>query len=300
MTGGNTSMAWLQLETRHGQRQTEALERMLEELGAIAVWLTDAADEPILEPAPGELPQWSSTIVSALFPPETRESELAEALGAAVDGRELNFARLEDRDWLGAWQQKLRPLLFGERLHVLPPGTAPAAEGASVWLAPGMGFGTGEHPTTAMCLEWLSEQVLADTTVLDYGCGSGLLAIAALKLGAVSACAVDIDPQALAATRENGRANDCLDRLSVNSPEEICDVGGYDLLVANILSRTLIELGPTLDRLLRPGALLALSGILAGQARSVQAAWSGWAALEIDRQVGDWVLLTGHKHGLLA
>ena len=300
MTGGNARMAWLHLETRHGQRQTATLELMLEELGAVAVWLTDAADEPLPEPAPGETPQWSSTIVSALFPPETRECELAEALGAAVEGRELNFARLEDRDWLDAWQQNLRPLVFGERLHVLPPDTTPAAHGVSVWLAPGMGFGTGEHPTTAMCLEWLSEQELAHTKVLDYGCGSGLLAIAALRLGAATACAVDIDPQALTATRENGLANDCLDRLSVNSPEEICHVAEYDLLLANILSRTLIALGPTLERQMRPGARLALSGILAGQVRSVQNAWAAWAALDIDRQVGDWVLLTGQKHGLLA
>jgi ribosomal protein L11 methyltransferase len=293
-------MTWLHLETRHGQRQPEILEHLLEELGAVAVWLSDAGDEPILEPAPGQTPLWSSTIVNALFPAEVSASELAAALEDVVDGRELTFATLEDRDWLAQWQQNLRPLSFGKRLNVLPPGTAAAPQGASVWLAPGMGFGTGEHPTTAMCLAWLTEQELAHTAVLDYGCGSGLLAIAALKLGAARAGAVDIDPQALTATRENAIANDCIDRLSVNSPEEICHVGGYDLLVANILSRTLIELGPALDLHMRPGARLALSGILAGQARSVQAAWSGWAELQVDRQVDDWVLLTGHKHGLLA
>ena len=292
-------MSWLHLETRHGQRQPEILEQLLEELGAVAVWLSDAGDEPILEPAPGHTPLWSSTIVNALFPAEVSASELAAALEDAVDGRELTFATLEDRDWLAEWQQNLRPLAFGNRLHVLPPGTA-AAAGVSVWLAPGMGFGTGEHPTTAMCLEWLTEQELTHTEVLDYGCGSGLLAIAALKLGAARASAVDIDPQALAATRENAIVNDCMERLSVNSPEEICHVGAYDLLVANILSRTLIELGPVLGLHMRPGARLALSGILVGQARSVQEAWSGWAELEIDRQVDDWVLLTGYKHGLLA
>ena len=143
MTGGNPRMAWLHLETRHGQRETETLERMLEELGAVAVWLSDAADEAILEPAPGETPRWSSTIVSALFPAETRESELAETLGAAVDGRELNFARLEDRDWLEAWRQNLRPLAFGEATARAAAGHAAGSRGRFRVAVPGHGIRYG-------------------------------------------------------------------------------------------------------------------------------------------------------------
>jgi ribosomal protein L11 methyltransferase len=169
---------------------------------------------------------------------------------------------------------------------------------ACVYLSPGMAFGTGKHPTTAMCLEWLDAQELAGTAVLDYGCGSGLLAIAALALGADYISAVDIDPQALEATRSNAANNACLDRINVSLPEEISSSRKYDVLVANILSGTLVELGPVIDNLMAAGSRLALSGILADQADQVRSAWSDWATLEVTSQVEDWILLTGQKHGI--
>jgi ribosomal protein L11 methyltransferase len=160
-----------------------------------------------------------------------------------------------------------------------------------------MAFGTGSHPTTAMCLRWLDEQRLSGRTVLDYGCGSGLLAIAAVALGAECAAAVDIDPQALAATRSNAINNNCLEQIRISFPAEIAGAQQYDVLVANILSGTLIELGPVIRALLQPGAALALAGILAHQADQVCSAWSGWADLAVGDQIDDWVLLTGHKRG---
>ena len=294
-------MPWLQLETEAGQQNPEKLEPMLEGLGAVAVWFRDAGDEPILEPAPGETPGWSSTIVTALFPSDTQAADLTSALTAIVDVGQLSFSVIEDRDWHAEWRGTLQPQLFGKRLWVVPDGmSAPSADddSACVYLSPGMAFGTGEHPTTAMCLEWLDTLALADKSLLDFGCGSGLLAIAALALGAGHVRAVDIDPQALDATRSNAINNACLGRLDVSFPEEIGGGRKYDVLVANILSGTLVELGPAICKLMSPGAQLALSGILADQADQVRAAWSDWATLEVASQVEDWVLLAGQKHGI--
>ena len=294
-------MPWLQLETEAGQQNPESMEPVLESLGAVAVYFRDAGDEPILEPAPGETPSWSSTIVTALFPEGTQAADLTRALAGIIDAGQLNFAVVEDRDWHAEWRNTLQPLQFGNRLWVVPDGmNAPDGgnERACVYLSPGMAFGTGEHPTTAMCLKWLDAQELANTAVLDYGCGSGLLAIAALALGADYVQAVDIDPQALEATRCNATDNACLDRLNVSFPEEINDSRKYDVLVANILSGTLVELGPVIRELMSPGARLALSGILATQADQVQSAWSDWAILEVASQIDDWILLTGCKHGM--
>ncbi|MBT8421700.1 MAG: 50S ribosomal protein L11 methyltransferase, partial [Gammaproteobacteria bacterium] len=237
-------MPWLQVETLAGQRDPQTVERVLSELGAAAVWLKDAGDEPILEPAPGETPGWSETLVTALFTADFREADLRAALDDTVPGIEWRFAVVEDQDWQSAFEQTLRPLRFSDRLWVIPDGSPAPDHGAVVRLAPGMAFGTGEHPTTAMCLQWLAQQALDHAGVLDYGCGSGLLAIAALKLGASRCCAVDIDPQALDATAENAASNAVADRLIIVEPDAVPAGAQYDVLVANILSGTLIDLGP--------------------------------------------------------
>jgi len=290
-------MAWLQLETKLGLQHPELLEAALEELGAVAVWFRDAGDEPLLEPAPGETPLWSNTLVAALFPAGTNQELLAEKLADLLAGNPLHFSQVVDRDWHGEWQKSLQPARYGKRLWVVPAGSAAPPEGVIVHFSPGMAFGTGEHPTTRMCLEWLDTLRLDGNKVLDYGCGSGLLAIAALQLGAAHACAVDIDPQALEATRNNAAANACLDRLDVSYPEEISGLQQYDVLAANILSGILVKLGPAIRALLQPGARLALSGILIDQAPEVCAAWKEWADLRVSARIEDWVLLTGQKHG---
>jgi ribosomal protein L11 methyltransferase len=294
-------MPWLQLETAAGIKEPEVLEPVLEALGAVAVSFRDAGNEAILEPAPGETPGWSNTIVTALFPDEFVADDLTRALEGHIDTGQLNFTVIDDRDWHAEWRGTLQPLRFGERLWVVPDGlSASAADDAAVCvqLSPGMAFGTGEHPTTAMCLEWLEGQALSGSSVLDYGCGSGLLAIAALALGAEHVSAVDIDPQALDATRSNAANNDCLDKLFAGFPEEISSGRKYDVLVANILSGTLVDLGSAIRDLMSPGARLALSGILAEQAEHVCSAWSDWAALEVVSQIDEWVLLAGQKHGM--
>jgi len=290
-------MAWLQLETKLGLQHPELLEAALEELGAVAVWFRDAGNEPLLEPAPGETPLWSNTLVAALFPAGTNQELLTEKLADLLAGNPLHFSQVVDRDWHDEWQKSLQPARYGKRLWVVPAGSAAPPEGVIVHFSPGMAFGTGEHPTTRMCLEWLDTLRLDGNKVLDYGCGSGLLAIAALQLGTAHACAVDIDPQALEATRNNAAANACLDRLDVSYPEEISGLQQYDVLAANILSGILVKLGPAIRALLQPGARLALSGILIDQAPEVCAAWQDWADLRVSARIEDWVLLTGQKHG---
>ena len=290
-------MPWLQLETTLGLQDPGQFEEALETLGAVAVWLRDAGDEPLLEPAPGETPLWSNTIVAALFPADTDQETLTAQLAGLLAANALRFSRVEDRNWHAEWQAALQPARYGNRLWVVPAGCDAPPDSAVVHFVPGMAFGTGEHPTTRMCLEWLDGQALQGSSVLDYGCGSGLLAIAALRLGAARACATDIDPQALEATRDNAINNACLDRLDVLYPEDIKVAEQYDVLAANILSGTLIKLGPAICGLLQPGARLALSGVLADQAAQVCAAWSGWADLRVSARIDDWVLLTGLKTG---
>jgi ribosomal protein L11 methyltransferase len=292
-------MPWLQVETTLGQRHPQTLEDAFTELGAVAVWLRDAGDEPVLEPAPGETPGWSETIVAALFEDNGSAKVLHTALRNALPDIELTVRPVADRDWQSEWQQSLRPQRFGDRLWILPDDTDAPDGAAIVRLQPGLAFGTGDHATTAMCLKWLTKRSLQHHSVLDYGCGSGLLAIAALALGARHACAVDIDPQALDATRSNACNNDCEERLLIVKPDAVPTDTQYDVLVANILSGILIELGPVLRPMLRPGAPLALTGILAHQAETVRSAWAAWADLGVDDQIDDWVLLSGNKHETL-
>ncbi len=290
-------MPWLQAETVAGQTDPQSIEDVLTELGAVAVWLRDAGNEPVLEPAPGETPGWSQTIVTALFPQEIQPVQLTDNLKSLLPEVELSFCIIKDRNWQDDWQSTLQPMQFGERLWVIPHEAPEPQDAVVVRMNPGMAFGTGEHPTTAMCLHWLAHQDLRNAAVLDYGCGSGLLAIAAAALGAAECGAVDIDPQALEATSHNALNNSCADSLVIVKPDALPTDKQYDVLIANILSGTLIELGPELRNWLKPGALLALTGILAHQAEEVCAGWSGWADLSVGDQKGDWVLLNGNKRG---
>lgn len=288
-------MAWLQLETVHGQADTAPLEAACTELGAVAISLRDATDTPIFEPAPGASPLWPSSIVTALFPADLSQADIEAALAPLLPAQELSFTLLADRDWQADWQATLKPQRFGARLWVVPHAmSAPADATTVVRLEPGLAFGSGEHATTAMCLRWLEARALTGLQVLDYGCGTGLLAIAALALGAATATAVDLDPQALDATRANAENNGCEDRLRVASVAEVAAGEQHDALVANILSGTLIELAPQLAGHLRAGAAVALTGILARQANLVIAAWQRYADLTVHEEVDGWVLLSGY------
>ncbi|QIK38828.1 50S ribosomal protein L11 methyltransferase [Caldichromatium japonicum] len=293
-------MPWLQLILTAPRHQAKALDEALTAAGALAVTLSDAGDEPQLEPAPGATPLWSEVRLTALFADDpasaSQMNQLAQDLAEGL-GVEPVIGRLEDQVWERVWLKDFKPTRFGERLWVCPREQAVERPGSAVVaLDPGLAFGTGHHATTALCLEWLDGADLDGKTVLDVGCGSGILAIAALKLGAVRAIAVDHDPQALSATHDNAAVNGVLDRLTILSPEALAEPR-VEVLVANILAGTLIALAPRLCSLLLPGGALALSGILAEQINQVEAAYRPWIAWERPRLREGWALLSGRRLG---
>ncbi len=275
------------------------VEQALQSLGAEAVTYTDAADTPVLEPVRGETPLWPSTRVSALLPAGLDTGEFTEALRRALDLDALpawQMETLEDRDWEREWLKDFRAMRFGRRLWVCPSGHEADEPGAVVVrLDPGLAFGTGTHATTALCLEWLDGARLADRRVLDYGCGSGILAVAALLLGAGSAVATDIDPQALDATRANAARNGVGERLVALAPESLDDER-YDVVLANILAGPLIGLAADLAARTRGGGDIVLSGILAGQGDEIRAAYEPWFDLGPAAIRDDWILIGGRRH----
>lgn len=296
--------SWLQLEFPLGEHDAERVTTLLESLDALAVTLTDSADDPIYEPPPGATPLWQSTRVTALFEAGSDCTALLAALDGALSGMPPHhFTELADREWSREWLKHFEPMRFGSRLWVVPTAyTPPEPDAVNLILDPGLAFGTGTHATTALCLEWLDAQAAGRVhgfrglSVLDFGCGSGILAIAAALLGAEQVTALDIDPQALAATRENATRNGVLDRLRVDGPAGLPTPGTvqpFDLLVANILAAPLCELAPTLMAVLKPGAPFALSGILTDQADEVRAAYAPFATMAAPVQLGDWVRLDG-------
>ena len=299
---------WHELSVR--SRYPEQAEELLLEHGAASVTLMDAADDPVLEPPPGSTPLWPSTEVRGLFA-EGVDLELVQlALRARLpegDALECTTRRVEDQDWIKAWLQYAQPLRFGPQecagLWVCPSGHVVDEIGATVvHLDPGLAFGTGSHPSTALCLEWLATHRPLGARVLDYGCGSGILAIAALKLGAVQASAVDIDPQALTATAENAANNGVADRLTCATVEQVCGkpVDGpvdeaMDLVLANILARPLIDLAEALVRAVKPGGRIVLAGLLDTQADDVKAAYAGWCDFADDGRREGWTRIEARK-----
>ena len=294
-------MPFLELHLSLDGLDPEAVERACFATGALSVTLADAGEAPIFEPAPGATPLWPNVRLAALYAAATDATALEAALGAAL-GRErlpLSFGMLADRIWEREWLKDFHPMQFGTRLWICPGGQSPPATesaGATVVVAldPGLAFGSGTHPTTALCLGWLDGVELAGKRVLDVGCGSGVLAIAALALGAESALAVDIDPQALLATRENAARNRVEARLRVQPAT--ADWGGdYDVLLANILAEPLIELAPRFARALRPGGQLLLSGVLPSQAAGVAGACAAWFDMSPPLEREGWSGLSGRR-----
>lgn len=294
----------LSLTARHAQQPR--VEEALDDLGALSVTLRDAdAETPderaIFEPGVGELPLWPTITLNALFDERTDRRGLAAALAELLPWLEpdqLDFHVVEDQDWERVWMDQYQPMRFGARLWIYPWNIEPPAddEAVVVRLDPGLAFGSGTHPTTALCLEWLDGLDLVGKTVTDYGCGSGILAIAALKLGAASAVGVDNDPQALIATRDNAQRNDVAERLDVFLPDDNHAVPA-DVFVANILAGPLGELAPTFAKAAKPGAPFAISGILDGQHEELLTRYAEWFDnLRSDLRDG-WVRISGRRRG---
>jgi len=303
-------MPYLQLAIPCTEAEQPRVERALEDVGALAVTLQDAhldaADEQaIFEPGVGEIPLWREMTLTALFDADTDALVLLAALEAfdpGLDWTQARFEKVEDQDWERAWLDQFQPMRFGARTWIVPwnhdlPDDAKADEAAIVRLDPGLAFGSGTHPTTALCLEWLDGLELEGKAVIDYGCGSGVLAIAALKLGAACAFGIDNDPQALTATRDNAARNGAADKLQVCLPSELPSDVLADVFVANILAGPLGELAPRFASLCKPGAPFALSGILAGQEDELLDRYRdcGFANLRVTGRDG-WVRIDGVRH----
>ena len=301
------SMDWLELSATVHREHAALAEDLLLAAGAVSVTLRDAADAPVLEPAPGETPLWPELTITGLFEGDADPLALLASLHDRVPGAEWRISSLADRAWEREWLRDFKPMRFGRRLAVVPTGMTPPQGAVVVRLDPGLAFGTGTHPTTALCLEWLdglavaeegAAAPLADALVVDYGCGSGILAIAALRLGATAAIAVDLDPQALVATRANAAANDVADRITTCAPGDLQAVLAgrkADILVANILAGPLRRLLGEFAATLADDGLLALSGILVGQDTALAADAEPLFRLEAPAIREDWVRLSGRR-----
>jgi ribosomal protein L11 methyltransferase len=302
-------MPWLELTLQCRESDQPRYERALEDVGALAVTLLDAdVDTPneraILEPGVGQTPLWGEISLSALFDAETDALVLLAALEAfdhELDWSRARFRKVEDQDWERVWMDQYVPLAFGARTWIVPwnrelPVEAQAHDAAVVRLDPGLAFGSGTHPTTSLCLQWLDALAeageLEGRTVLDFGCGSGILALAALKLGAARAVGVDNDPQALIATHDNAQRNGIDERMNVFLPDDE-PPAQYPIVVANILASALDALADTLASRVAPGGRIALSGILAGQEDALLDRYGEWFDTLAVEQEGDWIRIDG-------
>ncbi len=290
-------MSWQQLVIRSSQSDSEAISSLLFDYGASSVTYLDAEDNPIFEPPPGEMRLWSSVIIRGLF--EARENlrpvieQIQKQLPSAKD---YKIEILEDKDWIRAWMDDFSPMPFGKHLWICPSWLQPPQpQAVNIMLDPGIAFGTGTHATTALCLKWLDafydKQPLEGLHMVDYGCGSGILSTAALVLGASHVDAVDIDPQAVAATETNAKKNNVSQRLKTWLPkafmaqeyEQIADI-----LIANILLSPLLDLASLFARLTKAGGYLVLSGILPEQVQQVVNCYQKWFEIQSVVEEDGW------------
>ncbi len=291
-------MPWLQLELETRPDEAERLSDLLSEAGASAVTFQDAADQPLFEPPLGTTPLWRSTRVIGLFEADTGMQAVIDHLQSRLGDTAMppwHLNPLEDRDWVRAWMDDFKPMQFGEQLWICPTGFAPPApEAVNILLDPGLAFGTGTHPTTAMCLRWLDAHPPQGQRVIDYGCGSGILAIAAGLLGASHIEAVDTDPQALLATGDNAAKNRLEGRIRSWLPDDF-PASPAPLLLANILAAPLMSLAPLFARLVQGGGNIVLSGIIENQAEDVMACYRESFDIHVQQQQDEWICLAGQR-----
>ncbi len=290
-------MPWLQLKLVTDADAADQISDRLTDLGAVAVTYEDAADQPLFEPDPGETKLWRETRVIGLFEADTQMEAIIEQLRATINAplAHLNIDPLEDKDWTRAWMDAFEPISFGQRLWIIPSWHRPSnPDAVNVILDPGLAFGTGTHPTTALCLKWLDAHPPCNRQVIDFGCGSGILAVAAALLGAGHVWAVDHDPQALMATRDNAEKNGVGDKISTCLPADLPQLE-TDLMVANILANPLLTLAPLFAELTKKGGEIVLSGILGHQADQVAQRYSEWFEINPATTQEEWVALNGTR-----
>ena len=293
-------MDWRQFVMKLESLNPDSVEAVIMRHGALSVSFSDAGEHPVLEPAPGETPLWNDSCVMGLFSPDADLHLLQDDLLQSLSLGQLPPHRIEplaDRAWEREWLKDFGPMHFGERLWICPGDTKAGADDAViVRVDPGLAFGTGTHSTTALCLEWLADFDLGGRAMLDYGCGSGILAVAALKLGCADVTAFDIDPQAITATRQNAARNRVEHAITLTDCAAAIE-GKFDIVIANILAAPLIELAASIANRVKTGGMLALSGILLQQIESVLGAYDAWIDFEkpvCREQDGQtWARLTG-------
>ncbi|WCG83363.1 50S ribosomal protein L11 methyltransferase [Pectobacterium sp. A5351] len=292
-------MPWIQLKINTSGKVAEPLGDVMMESGAVSVTFQDTHDTPVFEPLPGETRLWGDTDAIALYDAETDMNaviamlEQEPLLGV---GFKHKIEQLEDKDWEREWMDNFHPMQFGKRLWICPSWLdIPDPTAVNVMLDPGLAFGTGTHPTTALCLQWLDGLDLEGKTIIDFGCGSGILAIAALKLGAARAIGIDIDPQAIQASRDNAQRNGVSERLELYLPKEQPADLSADVVVANILAGPLRELAPLISDLPKAGGHLGLSGVLATQAEGVAEAYADKFTLDPVAEREEWCRITGQR-----
>ena len=292
-------MTWQQLEINTDPAHIEQLEAWLNTFGALSLTRADAADQPLYEPAPETIPVWDQMILTALFNEncdiEQITTMLKNQLSDCFQGT-IKVSIIHDRDWEREWLKDFKPMRFGKRLWICPDKQSPPVEDAIIlYLDPGLAFGTGTHPTTALCLEWLDQNLQPGESVVDYGCGSGILALSSLKLGCPHVVAVDNDPQALIATEQNALRNQLpLSQLTLSLPEEAPALQ-VDVVLANILANPLVTLAQTLTALCKTNGRLVLSGILETQVDDVKKAYQNDFSFPICLQKQEWICLVGKK-----
>jgi len=289
--------AWLQISIAAAESQVDELSEILLELGALSITLQDAADQPVYEPAVNTTPLWQQICIIGLFNGDIQIAWLKQQLTELIDDAlTYQIAPLADQEWTRVWMEDFHPMRFGQRLWICPSWEQPIdSQAINILLDPGLAFGTGTHPTTALCLEWLDGQVdLIGQTVIDYGCGSGILAVAAAKLGATTVWCVDNDPQALLATKENAVKNGVEKQLTVCLPENLPHLQ-VDCILANILAKPLITLAPQFGQQIKLGGFIVLSGILQEQTDDIINGYQNQFTLVEVSEKDNWMRIVAQK-----
>jgi len=292
------SQAMQQLILLTSEQRAESIGDILFGLDAVSVTFQDAGDNPIFEPEHNTMPLWEQTYVIGLFQPEVDLEgiiKLVQRIAGLNEKPEYRIEAVPDRDWERAWMDEFKPMKFGDKLWFVPSWTSPPdPQAVNINLDPGLAFGTGTHQTTALCLEWLATHDIKEKTVIDYGCGSGILAIAAAKLGAKTIWAVDIHPQALEASLENAKNNQVEQLINICHPDDLPELSA-DLLIANILAEPLLSLAPKFANLVSNQGNIILSGILKEQADSITQTYQQWFTMQEPRVQDEWCLIAGSR-----
>lgn len=295
------NMPWIQIKLNATDTNAEIIGDMLmEETGALSVTFLDAKDTPVFEPLPGETRLWGETDILALYDASEDTNLILNQIRASKmlsDDFAYKVEQIEDKDWEREWMENFHPMQFGQRLWICPSWRdIPDPQAVNVMLDPGLAFGTGTHPTTALCLEWLEGLDLQGKTVIDFGCGSGILAIAAIKLGAEKVIGIDIDPQAILASTDNAQRNGVADKLELYLPQDQPEGLVADVVVANILAGPLRELSGIISSLVKPQGLLAMSGVLDTQAEDVASYYKNEFQIDPIIEMQEWCRISGQKN----